>query len=154
MVRNLQRYPMYKPIVVDHDWFTVVGDTRLMACDLLGIDHVQVLAQLKTPQGRVLDDIHELFDILGMSQDKNITWIPTDSDPHETYMTWFDVSDEVAAEHVITDESAESMIRQYLAQHSQGRGFQFTRDWCREEIDWSSFANLSDHARASLRKIS
>jgi hypothetical protein len=154
MVRDLGRYPMYKPIVVDHNWFTIVGDTRLMACDLLGIDHVQVLAQLKTPQGRVLEDIHELFDILDMQQDRNLTWTPTGSDPHLTYMTWFDISDEVAAEHIITDESAESMIRQYLALHPQGRGFQFTREWCREPIDWASFSNLTDQSAVSLRKIS
>ena len=154
MVRDLRRYPMYKPIVVDHDWFTIVGDTRLMACDLLGITKVPVLAQLKTPQGRVLTDIHELFDVLDMGSGKNITWTPDGSDPHDTYMTWFDVSDDVASEHVITDESAESMIRQYLVLHPQGRSFQFTREWCFEEIAWANFSSLSDQSRVSLSKIS
>ena len=153
MVRDLRRYPMYKPIVVDHDWFTIVGDTRLMACDLLGINRVQVLAQLTSPQGQVLEHITELFDILDMGKGKSIIWTPEGSDPHKTYMTWFDISDDVASEHVITDESAEAMIRQYLGLHPQGRNFQFTRDWCREEIDWLSFSNLSDQSAVSLRKI-
>ena len=88
-----------------------------------------------------------------MGSGKNITWTPDGSDPHDTYMTWFDVSDDVASEHVITDDSAEVLIRQYLALHPQGRGFQFTREWCREEIDWLSFSNLSDQSIVSLCKI-
>lgn len=154
MVRDLRKYPMYKPIVVDSDWFTVVGDTRLMACDLLGINKVMVLAQLKTPEGQVLDDINQLFDILDMDKSKNIAWTPEHSDPTYTAMTWFDISDSVAAEHVITDDSAEVMIQQYLSQHPLGQEFRFSRDWCFETIDWLSLANLSDQSRASLLKIS
>jgi hypothetical protein len=155
MVRDLQRYPMFKPIVVDHEWYTIVGDTRLMACDLLGIDTVRVLAQLKTPQGRVLTDIHEVGDIMGLGEGRNITWTPSLSDPHDTYMTWFDASDWITGNHLVTDESAESMIRQYLISHPLGHGFQFTRAWCREEIDWLSFSSLSDQSSLeSLRKIS
>ena len=152
MTRDLRRYPMYKPIVVDSEWFTVVGDTRLMACDILGIDHVPVLAQLTAPQGQVLEDIRELFDILGMANTRNIVWTPDGSDPHITPMTWFDISDDVTAEHLITDDAAEDMIQQYLSQ--QGRDFQFSRDWCCEAIHWASFANLSGQSLASLRKIS
>jgi hypothetical protein len=152
MTRDLRRYPMYKPIVVDSEWFTVVGDTRLMACDILGIDHVPVLAQLTAPQGQVLEDIRELFDILGMTHARSMVWTPQDSDPHITPMTWFDISDDVTAEHLITDDAAEDMIQQYLSQ--QGRDFQFSRDWCCEAIHWASFANLSGQSLASLRKIS
>ena len=64
-----------------------------------------------------------------MDQAKSILWTPQDCDLSTTAMTWFDISDSTASQHIVTDESADVMIRAYMQQHSHGNRFQFSRDW-------------------------
>ena len=60
MVKDINENGMLKPIVVDNNWQTIVGDTRLMAADLLQWDQVPVLAQLQQPETQVISCEQEL----------------------------------------------------------------------------------------------
>jgi hypothetical protein len=137
MVQNLRRESMRKPIVVDNSWHTIVGDTRLMACRILKIDHAPVLAQLSQAQHHVIDNISDLQKSLGFDQSSVIQWQPRDADLFRENITWFDIGDKTTTHHWLDEQEALRVIKRYLSQRDQN--FRFDHAWFETGIDWLSF---------------
>lgn len=135
MVKNLRTQPMRKPIFVDDQFRVVVGDTRLMAVKLLGIKTVNVLAQLREPQGTVITTLDQLKNICGFNLDAELMWHPGDRNILCQSVEWFEIADASTGDHMHDEQQRLVMINDYLQAHP---GFEFTPQWYQLPIDWST----------------
>jgi len=137
IVNDLKSNPMRKPIVVDQDWRTIVGDTRLMALDVLsGHVYVPVLIKTQQSQGILINNIAQLQQILGFDEHSTVSWQPGESDLFCDPISWFDIGDESTARHWLDEGAAAVVMDRYL--NAQEGDFRFTRAWCSEPVDWYS----------------
>jgi hypothetical protein len=135
MVNDLRSNPMRKPILVDQHWHTIVGDTRLMALDILSRrDPLPVLIKTPVPQGEVIGDVSTLRSVLGFSEHSQVSWQPQSADLFQDPIDWFDIGDESTARHWLDEDAAAMVMQRYLARADLD--FQFTRAWCGEAVDW------------------
>lgn len=137
MVDDLRHNPLHKPILVDAGWRVVVGDTRIMAADLLGWTTVPVLAQLHEPVGHVIADQNALIRWLGLSKSAQIQHRPMDVDLYSEPVTWFDIDIGNTKHHMHAEDQRQRQIDRYLAE--QHPGFQFTQEWYRQPINWTRY---------------
>lgn len=135
MVQDLRVNALRKPIVVDRDWRIIVGDTRLMAIELLGRTQVPVLAQLEIPQGQVVTDLDQLCRVCGWD-DIEILTQPVGADFFGEAVTWVEFLDPLSQHHMHDEDLRHRMMQQWLSHQPQN--FKFTRQWCLEPIDWWS----------------
>jgi hypothetical protein len=135
IVNDLRYNPMRKPIVVDQHWHTIVGDTRLMALDVLSRrDPLPVLIKTPVPQGEVIGDVATLRSVLGFGEHSTILWKPEHVDLFQDPIYWFDIGDEYTAGHWLDEDAAAMVMQRYLARADPD--FRFTRAWCGEAVDW------------------
>lgn len=137
MVDDLRRNPLRKPILVDASWRVVVGDTRVMATDLLGWSTVPVLAQLHEPAGHVITDRSALINWMGLPDSAEIRYQPTDADLYSAPIAWFDIDTGDTKHHMHEEDRRQQQIDRYLAE--QHPGFRFTREWYLRPVNWTRY---------------
>jgi len=143
MVENLRTNSLRKPVFVNDKYQVIVGDTRLMAIKLLGINQVNVLAQLQEPQGTVINTLDQLKNICGFGTDAELMWRPEDRDILRQPVEWFEIADASTGNHMHDEQQRLTMIKNYLQAHP---GFEFTTEWYQQAIDWSTWDNLAGQA--------
>lgn len=146
MVHHIKNNGLAKPVVVDANWQTIVGDTRLMALDLLGWKHLPVLAQLPDPQGHVITNLYEL------NQCCKINGIVVNGDKdffHES-VDWVEFDVDSSHDHMHDEVERQCTIDFYL-QH-QPKSFEFDIGWCQSKIDWETWSTRAGKASLSLAK--
>jgi hypothetical protein len=136
MVENLRQDRLRKPIFVDDNWQVIVGDTRMMALDILGRTHAPVLAQLLKPEGVVIQNREDLRHHCGLRAVKIIT-DPPNTDIFCDTVKWVEIVDPDSSHHMHNEDQRARMIKNYLA--GQSPEFQFTRDWCAQPVTWSQW---------------
>lgn len=134
ITNDLKINPIRKPIVVNNTWHTIVGDTRVMAMDVLGITSAPVLAQLDSPQGTVITHLDQLWPALGFDTTAILRVDPAWADPLCESVDYFDIQHQSTSHHMHDEQQRHRMIRNYL--NKQPSDFEFTADWCAESIDW------------------
>lgn len=134
MVRDVKAHGLLKPIVVDHAWQTIVGDTRLMAMDLLEATHVPVLAQLTEPQSQVITCDQELIDHCGVFN-------PCTNE-HRCFYTyavdWVDFDMPASRDHWHDSTQRLVIMQRYL--DSQADDFVFDNEWYTRPVDWTQWS--------------
>jgi len=138
MVQDLRSNPLRKPLLVDNDWRIIVGDTRLMAIDLLGWTQVPVLAQLEHAQGTVIVDRAQLQQVLGYHE-LDILVAPPQADLFRESVTWAEFNEPGSQYHMHDHEARDQQMARWLAQ--QPPGHRFTHEWCLEAIDWAEYSD-------------
>lgn len=136
MVENLRQDRLRKPIFVDANWQVIVGDTRMMALDVLGRTHAPVLAQLAEPEGIVIQDMEDLRYYCGFRAVEIVT-NPANTNIFRDPVEWIEIVDPDSSHHMHDEDQRARMIKNYLA--GQPPEFQFTRDWCARPVTWSQW---------------
>lgn len=140
IVQDLDVHGMRKPIVVDHDFATIVGDSRIMALKILSRHHelpIPVLAQLRAPQGHVIHDLGEIPDLVGLGDHGRVSWRPEQRDPLTEPVDWFDVGDRSTADHSGQQDLCERAAQHYL---NSNPDIVFTPEWCATPVCWQDWA--------------
>lgn len=131
MVQDLRTNPMRKPIFLDRDWRTIVGDTRVMAADVLGWHHLPAMIQSDTPRGQVVQDLS----VCGLDGCEILT-NPAGRDIFSEPVEWLEIVDP-GSEHHMHDEAARAdKMHRYLAANP---GTVFTREWLARPVDWNLY---------------
>lgn len=131
MVQDLRVNPMRKPIFVDSNWQTIVGDTRIMAADILGWRHLPVMAQLREPQEQVVQDLS----VCGLA-DCEIMTNPPGRDIFREPVEWVEIVDPGSVHHMHDEAARAEKMRRYLEANP---GTVFTREWLAQPVDWDLF---------------
>ena len=134
MVKDINENGMLKPIVVDNNWQTIVGDTRLMAADLLQWDQVPVLAQLEQPETQVISCEQELVTYCTV----HTPCTPNQRSLFTEPVDWVDFDMPQSRDHWHDADQRLDLMQQYL--DSQSENFVFDLAWYRSSVDWTQWA--------------
>jgi hypothetical protein len=145
MVRDLdQNGRIIKPILCEVTAFNLTvnqGDTRLMAAEMCPQVYtapvlVSVDRSWKTMfQGWTeIQCSDQLTDLLGFEPGCVIFQDVPDNTDH---LRWIEFNTPQTQHHLHDENQRVRMILGYLAQ--QSLDFRFSRDWCRQQIDWSQY---------------
>lgn len=140
IVQDLCAHGMRKPIIIDHDFATIVGDNRIMALRILNRDdalQIPVLAQLRSPQGHVIQDVAEIPDLVGLNDCGQVSWRPIHRDPLIEPVDWIDVGDRSTVGHSSQQALCERAMQHYLDSYPDTV---FTPEWCLKAVDWQAWA--------------
>ena len=139
--------PIRKPILVhlEHNEFVVdCGDTRLMALSLLSHDsRVSVVCTVsKDLDSRFegwtqIKNNQDLISATGFSASAGI--LLTLSDSKDYAVSWLEIGDHTTTHHLHDVDLRLQMMQGYLDQ--QPSNFLFSLDWCKNQIDWNSYAS-------------
>ena len=133
IVQDIQTNNMLKPIVVDNHWQTIVGDTRLMAANLLSWSTVPLLAQLDSPQAQIIESPQDLLTHCGVSNA-----ITHGADFFQQPVEWVDFDIAESRHHWHNQTQRLGIMHAYL--DSQPTDFVFTSDWYLTPIDWTHWS--------------
>jgi len=131
MVQDLQTNPMRKPIFLNDDWQTIVGDTRIMAADILGWRDLPVMLQSDIPRGEVVQDLS----VCGLEGCEVIT-NPPGRDIFREPVEWLEIVDPASEHHMHDEQERAAKMHRYLAANT---GTVFTREWLSVPIDWTLY---------------
>lgn len=134
MVNDIQTNGMLKPIVVNNDWQTIVGDTRLMAADLLAWQTVPVLAQLSQPRHQVISCEQELLEHCGVYN----TVLHDQKSLFTDSVDWVDFDMVGSRSHWHDSAQRLQLMQRYL--ESQPIDFTFDINWYRSLVDWTQWS--------------
>ena len=131
MIQDLRINPMRKPVFLDDQWQTIVGDTRVMAADILGLRDLPVMIQSKVPRGKVVQDLS----VCGLAGCEILT-NPAGRDIFSEPVEWLEIVDP-GSEHHMHDEAARAArMERYLAANP---GTVFSREWLEQPVDWAVY---------------
>jgi len=131
MVQDLRTNPMRKPIFLDTHWQTIVGDTRIMAADILGWHHLPVMIQSTIPLGQVVHDLS----VCGL-QDCEILTNPPGRNIFSEPVEWLEIVDPGSSHHMHDESARAEKMRHYLEANPNTV---FTREWLAQPIDWNLY---------------
>jgi hypothetical protein len=133
MISDVRRSGIIKPIFVRDDTFDViVGDTRIMAARMAGINQVPVMAYLQQPQGTVCQTHDDILRLSGFGTDAKIHWTPCETDILRDPPDWIDIGDHRTRHHGHDECLRLAAIEEYLRKTPQW----LDRDWLLEPKDW------------------
>lgn len=127
MIHDLKRGPMIKPIFCRDEFDVIVGDTRIMAAQLAGVDRVPVMCYSTYPTGQLCRDRDDLRRCAGFLPSAVISFSP-DVDIMTEPPEWIDIGDH-RTQHHGHDESR----RLTAARPFRGS---ITREWLLQHHDW------------------
>lgn len=77
---DIKHQAIHKPILLDSNLKTVTGDTRLWACDLLGISHIPALVYCYTIDDTTIHSMDDFYRMTGIPLSSTVTWGPRNRD--------------------------------------------------------------------------
>ena len=131
MVQDLRTNSMRKPIFLDRDWRTIVGDTRVMAADILGWHHLPAMIQYDTPLGHVVQDLS----VCGLDGCEILT-NPPGRDIFSEPVEWVEIVDPASEHHMHDEQERAAKMDRYLAANPD---VVFTREWLARPVDWTLY---------------
>jgi len=132
MVSHMRDNGMLKPIWCCGDDHTViVGDTRIMAARLLGIDEVRAFVYLRPAQGHVCGSQAEILSLAGFGTDSRLHYRGT-TDILTMPPAWVEIEHESTAGHGHDAAALLDAMRQHL-QHNPGA---ITKSWVVTPHQW------------------
>ena len=135
MVNDLRYSFIQKPLLVDHDFNIITGDTRHMALQVhKHITHVSALMSAQTAPDNWVDiqSRYELAELLDIDP-KNII---TNSDWSKQQLDWIEFAYPHTENHMHDEDQRTRMIENYLQQHPDTV---FDKKWLSEIIDWKIY---------------
>lgn len=138
MVSDVRHTGIIKPVFVrDHTMDVIVGDTRIMAARLAGLQRVPVMAYLEQAQGMTCSSIHDILTLTGFGSDAVIHWTPADIDILSEPPAWIDIGDSRTQHHGHDQQRRLAVMQDYVKKNPQPLG----RDWLLESRDWGDIFN-------------
>ena len=134
MVNDISQNGMLKPIVVNNDWQTIVGDTRLMALDVLQRSQVPVLAQLAQPEGQVITSEQELFEHCAVHG----VCVHDQSSVYTQPVDWVDFDMPESQDHWHDPVQRLDLMQRYL--DHQCHDFKFDLAWFKSPVNWTQWS--------------
>lgn len=134
MIEDLKTHSLQKPLLVDKDFTTILGDTRMQALEFNPqVTHLSCLIaapinELDNHQDSIyVQDRQHLANLLGM----NVNDVIVEQDWHHEQLTWIELA-LPAAEHHMHDEQAryQAFVEQYTDD------FVLTREWLSTPREW------------------
>lgn len=116
MVQDLKINPMIKPIFCRDNFDVIVGDTRIMAAKLVGLDHVPVMCYSQLEIGQLCSSIDDIKHYAGFGPGAVISYVP-DVDILCTPPEWIDIGDARTKHHGHDQSQRLQAINQHLRLH-------------------------------------
>lgn len=137
MIQDLRNRPMLKPIFCrDENFQVIVGDTRIAAARLAGVQQVPVMAYLRKARGKVCTSIQEIKYLSGFGPEAILQWTPA-IDPIMTPPDWIDIGDHRTAGHGHDEGRRLEAMQNLLKKNPQP----LTLEWLLEPRDWGDIFN-------------
>ena len=131
MIQDLRVNPLRKPVFLDTNWRTIVGDTRVMAADILGWHHLPAMIQSEAPVGQVVKDLS----VCGLAGCEILTY-PPGRDIFSETAKWIEVVDPGSVHHMHDEKQRATKMGRYL---DDNPGTKFTREWLATPVDWTLY---------------
>lgn len=148
LIRDLQHQPIHKPILLAPDLKTITGDTRLWACDILGIKYIPALVYRIKPDGVVIQDLDDFYINTNIPISSKLAWGPSHrdffTDPVDNYNVYHQESADMIGGHdshrmfvSLEDRHWRTRVMwNYLNQHPN---IVIDRAWYLQSIDWRRY---------------
>jgi len=139
LVNHLKTHSMVKPLLLNDNFSTIQGDTRVMALKLLGIESAStVVFKFRADQSDILISSQKHFiELASLDTDTQIISEPVDCDPFKGY--------KIEALHIINKncnlhfedwDLRNGAITNYLEEFPNTV---FDQDWFLSPIDWAQY---------------
>ena len=148
LANDLRDRPIHKPILLDPAGKTITGDTRLWACDILGISAIPTLIYQAQPGGQVIHSLDQFYSITGVPTSSTVCWGPADRDfftqPVDNYNVYHRESPDMTGGYqshrmFISLEDRHWRSRVMWNYLNQNPGTVIDRSWYERSIDWKDY---------------
>ena len=148
LVSDLQKHPVHKPILLDSLLKTITGDTRLWACDILGIETIPALIYQHEHGDCVIKNVNDFYQYTNVPATSTLSWGPKNTDfftqPVTNYNVYYAESADMKGSHAshrmfISLEDRHWRTRVMRNYMNQNRDIIIDRNWYCASINWTQY---------------
>ena len=148
LVSDLQKQPMHKPILLGIDGKTITGDTRLWACNILGIETIPALVYQSQPGGVVIKNMVDFYRYTKVPDTSTLDCGPQDADFFTQQVTNYNVYHAEQSDMIggydshrmfVSLEDRHWRTRVMWNWMNQNPGIAIDRSWYLRTIDWRRY---------------
>lgn len=141
LVDNLRTHPLRKPLILNGNYSTIMGDSRVIAFKLLGITHAPAVVfkfKFKETDVIIKDEI-EFKHLAGFDDSASIRYEPAGADPFAgDKFEALHINDADSAHHLENWSLRDILITNYLKKHPD---IVFDENWFLHPIDWERYSH-------------